>query len=126
MIDNDKPALAVSPMAMDVDEGDAAGEIFNVRLATAPSSEVTVAISGHSGTDVTPSRTSLRFTTNNWETDQSVRVTAGEDGNAVDEEVRLGLAASGGGYGSVFGRGRGNGDRQRQAGAGGKSDGDGR
>ena len=54
MIDNDKPALAVSPTAMDVDEGDAAGQSFSVRLATAPSAEVMVSISGHTGTDVTP------------------------------------------------------------------------
>ena len=99
--DNDEAALAVSPTQLVIDEGDATGESFNVRLASEPSADVAVAVSGHAGTDVTLSKTSLRFTADNWETDQSVTVTAGEDDNAVNEEVTLDLSASGGGYSGV-------------------------
>ena len=101
VIDTDTPALTVSPTALDVDEADAAGESFSVRLATEPSSEVTVTISGHSGTEVRLSETSLTFKTTDWETEQPVTVTAGEDDNAVNEAVTLDLAASGGGYDAV-------------------------
>ena len=103
IIDDDEIPLAliVDPTELDIDEGDATGESFVVRLSREPSADVTVEISGHAGTEVTPSRTSLTFTTNNWETDQPVTVTAGEDDDTVDETVTLALAASGGGYGSV-------------------------
>ena len=47
---------------------------------------MTVTIGGVTGTDVTLDKTTLTFTTNNWDPAQTVRVTAGQDADAVDEE----------------------------------------
>ena len=40
---------------------------------------VTVTVAGHSGTNVTPSPTTLTFTSQNWATPQTVTVKAGND-----------------------------------------------
>ena len=56
---------------------------------------MTIAISGHSGTDLTLSGTTLTnnvltFTTENWGTAQTVKVVAGEDDDATtDPDVTL-------------------------------------
>ena len=56
---------------------------------------MTIAISGHSGTDLTLSGTALSgdeltFTTENWATAQTVKVTAAADGDAdQDADVTL-------------------------------------
>ena len=94
--DNDAPNLILSPTSLNVDEGDDAS--YTVRLATLPTSTVTVAISGHSGTDLTLDETSLEFTTSTWDDVQTVRVTAGEDADTTNDAATLTHAASGGGY----------------------------
>ena len=98
--DNDTAGLVV-PTSVAVTEGDDAE--YTVRLATQPSAQVTVAITGHSGTDLTldPSSARLTFTTSNWNTAQTVTVSAAEDDDAANDMATLAHAASGGGYGSV-------------------------
>ena len=49
-----------------IGEGDS--DTYTVVLNTEPSADVTVTISGHSGTDVGLSDTELTFTTGNWDT----------------------------------------------------------
>ena len=73
---------------------------YTVKLNTQPSGNVTVAITTNN-TDVTPSSTSLTFTTTNWSTEQTVTVTAGEDADAANDMATLTHNPSGGGYGSV-------------------------
>ncbi len=97
--DNDTPGLVFSPTSLGVAEGDDAS--YTVRLATEPTSTVTVTITGHSGTDLTLDETSLEFTTSTWEDAQTVTVTAGEDADTTDDTATLAHAASGGGYGAV-------------------------
>ena len=97
--DDDGPDLVLSKTSLEPDEG--SSESYTVALATQPSAEVTVTITGHSGTDLTLDKTSLTFTTTDWNTAQTVSVTAGQDDDEVDDEVTLKHAASGGGYGSV-------------------------
>ncbi len=97
--DNDAPGLVFSPTSLGVAEGDDAS--YTVRLATLPTGTVTVAISGHSGTDLTLDTTNLTFTTSTWATQQTVTVTAGEDPDTAEDTATLAHAASGGGYGSV-------------------------
>ena len=99
----EKPAtdLDVSVASLEVDEGDATGESYTVKLATQPSATVTVTVSGHSGSDVSPSKTSLTFTTANWDTAQTVTVTADHDADATNDTVTLSHGASGGGYSSA-------------------------
>ena len=97
--DDDEPGLVLSKSSLGPAEG--ASESYTVALATQPTGQVTVTITGHSGTDLTLDETSLTFTTTNWSTAQTVRVTAGQDDDTADDEVTLTHTASGGGYGSV-------------------------
>ena len=97
--DDDEPGLVLSKSSLGPAEG--ASESYTVRLATQPTAQVTVTITGHSGTDLTLDETSLTFTTTNWSTAQTVRVTAGQDDDTADDEETLTHTASGGGYGSV-------------------------
>ena len=97
--DGDTVGLVVAPDAVTVAEGGSAS--YTVKLATEPSTTVTVAITGHAGSDLTLDKASLTFTASTWETAQTVTVTAGEDDDAVDDEVTLAHTASGGDYGSV-------------------------
>ena len=100
--DNDTVGLVVSRTELGVTEGDEAGESYTVALATEPSAQVTVAVSGDSGTDVEVSSSSLTFSTSDWKTEQTVTVTADDDEDAVvDAAVELTHEASGGDYGSV-------------------------
>ena len=99
--DNDR-GLVLSRTSIDVAEGDATGVSYTVKLATQPSEEVTVTVTGHSGTDLTLSGLSatntLTFTADNWDTAQGVTVKAGEDADGSDDSVTLTHTASGGGY----------------------------
>ena len=99
--DDDSVGLTLSTPTLGVDEGDDAE--YTVRLATEPTATVTVAITGHSGTDLTldPSSARLTFTTSNWSTAQTVTVSAAEDDDATNDMATLAHAASGGDYGSA-------------------------
>ena len=91
--------LSLSTTTLTVNEG--ATGTYTVALASQPSAAVTVAVAG-SG-DVTVSPASLTFTTDNWDTAQSVTVSAAEDDDAGDDTAEISHTASGGGYGSVTG-----------------------
>ena len=100
--DDDTPGVVLSETGLTVTEGDAAGSSYTVKLATQPTGEVTVTVSGHAGTDLTLDKTTLTFTVDNWATAQTVTVTAEEDDDAVtDAGVTLTHTVSGGGYGST-------------------------
>ena len=90
--------MSIDPTALTVTEGDATGASYTVVLDSQPTADVTVTISGHAGTDVTLDKTSLTFTSENWETPQTVTVSAAQDEDAApDEAVTLAHAASGAG-----------------------------
>ncbi len=97
--DDDTAGVTVSVNALTVVEG-ASGE-YTVKLNTEPSGgNVVVTVSGAAnGVSVTGSP--LTFTASDWQTAQTVTVSAAEDNNAVDEQVTLTHRASGGDYGSV-------------------------
>ena len=97
--DDDSAALILAPTSLTVIEG--ANSTFTVRLATQPSSEVTVSIGGFSSTDLTLDETSLTFTTSNWNQAQTVTVSAGHDADKTGDSATLTLSASGGGYASI-------------------------
>ena len=102
--DDDLPGLAVNPSMLSVIEG--ASATYDVELTAEPSADVTVAISGHVGTDLTLSGDtltagSLTFTAGNWNQAQSVTATAGQDADATDDMATLTHTASGGGYDSM-------------------------
>ena len=101
--DVDETGLALSTDSLGVSEGSSAS--YTVVLGSQPTAEVTVDITGHSGTDLTldPASASLTFTTTNWATAQTVTVEADQDDDAVDDTATLVHTASGGGYDSVTG-----------------------
>ena len=99
--DNDEAGLSFSGEMLTVAEGATAN--YTVALTTIPTGDVTVTVSGHSGTDLTPDETSLTFTMTDWDTAQTVTVTAAPDGDAADDTVSLTHTASGTtGYGAVM------------------------
>ena len=87
--DNAAPGVTVSPTALTVTEEDPTGESYRVVLDSQPTADVVVTVAGHAGTAVTPTPPSLTFTTSNWDTDQTVRVTAGSDADTVNDTVTL-------------------------------------
>ena len=107
IIDDDRPRINV-PAAVTVDEADADGVVYAVRLATEPSADVTVTISGHADSDVTLSGDTLTSntltftrsiqTTLNWGAPQMVKVTASDDDDTANESVVLTHTATGGDY----------------------------
>ncbi len=97
--DDETVELVLSKTSLNPEEGSSEG--YTVRLGSEPTAAVTVTISGTSGTDLSLDKSALTFTTTSWSTVQSVTVTAGQDGDAVDDTATLAHAASGGGYGSV-------------------------
>ena len=100
--DDDSADIVLSKTDLAVTEGDAAGTSYTVALATQPTSSVSVSITGHSGTDLTLSSTTLTFTVDEWDDAQTVTVTAEEDDDGVTDAVAtLTHTASGGDYANV-------------------------
>ena len=83
------------PAARTIREG--ATGTYDVKLNTAPTADVTVAISSDNP-DVTVNKSSLTFTTVNYATNQRVTVTAGQDADAADGTANLTHRPSGGDY----------------------------
>ena len=83
------PGVTVSTTALTVTEEDTTGDSYTVVLDSQPTANVTVTVAGHAGTDVTPSPTSLTFTTSTWGTAQTVTVTAGDDADTANDAVSL-------------------------------------
>ncbi len=99
VLDDDDPGLVVSESRLTIPEGGA--ETFRVRLSEPPlgdfgSNGVTVSVP--SPGDLTAKPSSLTFTSETWDTEQTVRLTAGHDDDVEDDFEELWLAASGGGY----------------------------
>ena len=83
------PGVTVSQTVLTVPEEDTTGDSYTVVLATPPTANVRVTVAGHAGTAVTPTPGTLTFTTTNWDTAQTVTVTAGHDTDTTDESVSL-------------------------------------
>ena len=95
--DTDKPGLTFSPRRLEVNEGDASA--YTVKLNTRPSGDVAVVpVSGEpEAVTVTPS--TLFFTTETWNTAQTVTVRALLDADTLDETATLSHRVSG--YGTL-------------------------
>ena len=90
--DDDIPGVIVAPTGITAIENGSAD--YTVRLATEPADEVTVTITGHSGTDASlsgsdVSNDALTFDAANWDTPQTVTVSAAEDADTLNEEFTL-------------------------------------
>ena len=106
--DDDKaPALVLTPESLTVAE--AGSGSYTVALAGSPSAAVTVTLTPGSGVtldtdaDTDGNQTTLSFSAANWNTPQTVEVSAEQDDDAVDDTVTLSHSASGGDYDSVSG-----------------------
>ena len=87
--DDDTRGVTVSAETLPVNEGSTG--TYTVVLNSQPTANVTVTVAGPAGTDVTltPSSATLTFTTMNWNTAQTVTVTAADDADLVNDTVTL-------------------------------------
>ena len=87
--DDDTADIVLSSTSLTVTEGGSSD--YTVRLATEPTVDVTVTISGHAGTDMTLAGTRLNgdaliFTPDNWSSLRTVTVAAGHDLDGVNDD----------------------------------------
>ena len=100
--DNDTAGVTIEPTVLSVVAG--RSNEYTVKLATQPTGEVTVTISGHASTDVSLSgptldNTTLTFTVGDWSMAQTVTVSATQ--SAATGKVTLTHAVAGADYASV-------------------------
>ena len=103
-----RQGISVSPQRLALTEG--ASSTYAVVLAAPPTASVTVAVaSGNAAiavdADTTPLARTLTFTTQNWDTAQSVTVRALGDADAIDEAATITNTASSSGDSSYNGLG---------------------
>ena len=99
--DNDVARLLFSTTSLLVTEG--GSTTYRVRLGMMPSGTVTVTPSRTGSSDVTFAPATLTFTTGNWNSWQTVTVSASEDSDQDNDEATLSHGASGGGYHALTG-----------------------
>ena len=98
--EDDTAGVTISTDALEVAEGETGQYI--IVLDTEPTADVTVAIQVPDNADMAVDQTALTFTADNWNTAQTVTVTATQDDDAItDEPVLLTHAVSGGDYEGV-------------------------
>ena len=100
--DDETVSIVLSKTDLTVEEEDATGGTYTVKLSHEPSVEVTVTVTGQDTTDLTLSGLSgtdtLTFSTTTWDDAQTVTVKAGEDADAKNDKVTLTHTATGGEY----------------------------
>ena len=103
--DDETVSIVLSKTTLTVDEEDADGETYTVKLSHEPSVEVTVTVTGQDTTDLELSGLSgtdtLTFSTTTWDDAQTVTVKAREDADAKNDSVTLVHTAAGGEYEGV-------------------------
>ena len=96
--DDDTAGVTVSKSTLVIAEGGSGS--YTVVLDTQPSADVTIALSSDN-TDVTLSTQPLTFTSSDWNSAQTVTVSAAQDADAVADSATITHMVSGGGYDSV-------------------------
>ena len=94
--DNDGVGVTVSEKTLTVREGDTTGKDYTVVLGSAPSHAVTVSVTVESkvNANIMADMPSLTFTPLDWDTKQTVKVTAGPDSNALNGSAKITHKAS--------------------------------
>ena len=105
IIDNDAAGITVSPITGLVTNEAGGSAMFTVVLNTAPSFEVSIALSSDTTTEGLPSIASLVFNAGNWNTPQTVTVVGQNDG-VIDGDVPYNIitataVSADGNYGGV-------------------------
>ena len=100
IIEDDTPGVAVSETALTIPEGDS--QSYMMVLDTEPAADVMVMVAVPEDAEVAVDETTLTFTAANWNTPQTVAVTASPDDDAIDDDpVTLTHTVSGGDYEGV-------------------------
>ncbi len=94
--DTDQKGILLNPLSLDLEEGGPA-DTYTVELQSAPTSTMTITVTGHSN-KVTLDQESLTFTPSNWNDPQTVTIQALDDQDTDNEQFTLTHSASGGGY----------------------------
>ena len=84
--DDDTAGATVSASSVTVAEG--ASATYTVKLNTQPTSDVVITVSSDNS-DVTVSSATLTFSSSNWNTAQTVRVSAAQDADAVNDAASI-------------------------------------
>ena len=85
--DDDTAGVTVSAATLTVDEG--GNNTYTVKLDAQPASDVVINVTKSGSPDVTVSPASLTFTPSNWSTAQTVRVSAAQDADAVNDTAAI-------------------------------------
>ena len=89
--------VTVAPAALTIDEGDTG--TYRMVLQSEPSADVTVRVTVPNGAEAKVDKTTLTFTTDNWDQPQAVTVNATDDDDAIaDSPFTLTHTAVGGDY----------------------------
>ena len=97
LTDDDTRGVTLSESVLEIDEGDDDGA-YTVVLDTQPTASVTVRPYRDSGDIEITVSGPLTFTTSNWDTAQTVTVSAGQDEDAVDDTAEIKHLVGGGDY----------------------------
>ena len=85
--DDETAGATVSETTLTVAEGGSA--TYTVKLDAQPASDVVISVTKTGSTDVTVSPATLTFTRANWSTAQTVRVSAAQDADAVNDAASI-------------------------------------
>ena len=100
VIDNDTRGITLSEPDLSLSLNEGSSVTYTVVLNTQPTGEVTVTPSRSGDPDVTVSD-ALTFFTTNWNTPQTVTVSAAEDNDADNDTATIAHAVSGADYASI-------------------------
>ena len=100
--DDDTKGLTLAPSSLAVAADAATGAAYTVTLTSEPEGTVTVTVESDAA-EVTTRPARLTFAPSDWNTPQTVTVTARDDGDDYADASSLAHTASGGGYDEVTG-----------------------
>ena len=87
LIDDDGIGVTVPPATLAIGEG--SSKTYTMALTSQPTAAVTIAVTAPSGSDVSVDKTTLTFTSSNWDDEQTVTVSAAQDDDALDETATI-------------------------------------
>ena len=98
--DDDDAGVTITPTDLAITEGDSGA--YSVVLDTQPIGDVTIEVAVPKGSEVAVESAMLTFTPSNWDTAQTVTVTANQDDDGADEdEITITHTVGGAGYEDV-------------------------
>ena len=98
IVDNDSRGATVSKSSLPLTEG--GSDSYEVVLTSAPTGTVTITPTVTGSTDVSVDPSVLTFTGSNWDTAQTVTVSAEHDTDALDETATISHSVAGADYGA--------------------------